>query len=108
MVLSTTISRLSDGKSLLSIWSERVGNDTSFCPFCTLQGLPLAASIDDEQVRLLIFLFVRKKGHVIINERGQTETDLSEPKQQSKLIFRRLTAQSEPCCSIESGPYTLQ
>jgi vesicle transport protein SEC22 len=33
---------------------------------------------------------------------------LQEHKQQSKLIFRRITSNSEPRCSIESGPYTLQ
>ncbi|KWU43302.1 snare-like protein [Rhodotorula sp. JG-1b] len=48
-------------------------------------GLPLAASNDDdEQVR-----------------------PLPEYKQQAKLIFRRLTPQSEPRCSIESGQCTL-
>lgn len=44
-------------------------------------GLALAASIDDEQ----------------------DEAALSEFKQQAKLILRRLTPQSEPQCSIESG-----
>jgi len=48
-------------------------------------ALPLAASVDDEQ----------------------TEQVLQEHKQQSKLIFRRITPNSEPRCSIESGPYTL-
>ncbi|WVQ83077.1 hypothetical protein IAT38_005215 [Cryptococcus sp. DSM 104549] len=48
-------------------------------------GLPLAASVDDES----------------------TEKALTEYKQQSKLIFRRLNANSEPACSIESGAYTL-
>ncbi|KAK8858615.1 hypothetical protein IAR55_002844 [Kwoniella newhampshirensis] len=48
-------------------------------------GLPLAASVDDET----------------------TEKALTEYKQQSKLIFRRLNANSEPACSIESGQYTL-
>ncbi|RSH77537.1 SNAP receptor [Apiotrichum porosum] len=48
-------------------------------------GLPLAASVDDET----------------------TEKALTEYKQQSKLIFRRLTPNSEPACSIESGDYTL-
>ena len=33
---------------------------------------------------------------------------LQEHKQQSKLIFRRITPNAEPRCSIESGPYTLQ
>ncbi|KAJ8592096.1 snare-like protein [Rhizopogon salebrosus TDB-379] len=48
-------------------------------------ALPLAASVDDEQI----------------------EQALQEHKQQSKLIFRRITPNSEPRCSIESGPYTL-
>ncbi|KAF8529254.1 protein transport protein Sec22 [Hysterangium stoloniferum] len=48
-------------------------------------ALPLAASVDDEQ----------------------TEQTLQEHKQQSKLIFRRITPNSEPRCSIESGAYTL-
>ncbi|KAG8956561.1 SNAP receptor [Tulasnella sp. 424] len=48
-------------------------------------ALPLAASVDDEQ----------------------TENDLQEHKQQAKLIFRRITPNSEPRCSIESGAYTL-
>ncbi|KAG6907834.1 hypothetical protein DXG01_007216 [Tephrocybe rancida] len=48
-------------------------------------ALPLAASVDDEQ----------------------TEQSLQEHKQQSKLIFRRITPNSEPRCSIESGQYTL-
>ncbi|KAI0036021.1 protein transport protein Sec22 [Vararia minispora EC-137] len=48
-------------------------------------ALPLAASVDDEQ----------------------TEQKLSEQKQQAKLVFRRLTPQSEPRLSIESGAYTL-
>jgi len=48
-------------------------------------ALPLAASVDDEP----------------------TEQALQEHKQQAKLVFRRITANSEPLCSIESGPYTL-
>ncbi|KAK0453835.1 probable SEC22-synaptobrevin (V-SNARE) [Armillaria ostoyae] len=48
-------------------------------------SLPLAASVDDEQ----------------------TEQTLQEHKQQSKLICRRITPNSEPRCSIESGQYTL-
>ncbi|GAC72309.1 vesicle transporter SEC22 [Moesziomyces antarcticus] len=48
-------------------------------------GLPLAQSVDD----------------------GKTENDLSEHKQQAKLIFRRITPSSEPRCSIESGKFTL-
>ncbi|CAE6439791.1 unnamed protein product [Rhizoctonia solani] len=48
-------------------------------------ALPLAASVDDEE----------------------TEQVLQEYKQQAKLVCRRITPQSEPKCSIESGPYTL-
>ncbi|TDL29157.1 protein transport protein Sec22 [Rickenella mellea] len=48
-------------------------------------ALPLAASVDDEQ----------------------TEQSLQEHKQQAKLVFRRINPNSEPQCSIESGPYTL-
>ncbi|CEP18707.1 hypothetical protein [Parasitella parasitica] len=46
-------------------------------------GLPLAASMDDEQV----------------------ETELAEYKGQAKTIFKRLNINSEPRCSIESGKY---
>ncbi|KAL0949869.1 hypothetical protein HGRIS_009902 [Hohenbuehelia grisea] len=48
-------------------------------------ALPLAASVDDEE----------------------TEQALQEHKQQAKLIFRRISPNSEPRCSIESGSYTL-
>ncbi|KAI0269189.1 protein transport protein Sec22 [Gloeopeniophorella convolvens] len=47
-------------------------------------ALPLAASVDDEQ----------------------TEQVLQEHKQQAKVLFRRITSNSEPRLSIESGPYT--
>ncbi|KAJ1941561.1 SNAP receptor [Kickxella alabastrina] len=48
-------------------------------------GLPLAASMDDEQA----------------------ESELSGYKSQAKAIFKKLNSQSEPMCSIESGPYYL-
>ncbi|PSR73442.1 hypothetical protein PHLCEN_2v10734 [Hermanssonia centrifuga] len=48
-------------------------------------ALPLAATVDDEQ----------------------TEQALQEHKQQAKLVFRRITPNTEPRCSIESGQYTL-
>ncbi|KAF5321893.1 hypothetical protein D9619_001022 [Psilocybe cf. subviscida] len=48
-------------------------------------ALPLAASVDDED----------------------TEQALQEQKQQAKLIFRRITPNVEPRCSIESSQYTL-
>jgi len=38
----------------------------------------------------------------------QTEQALQEHKQQAKVLFRRLTSNSEPRLSIESGPYTHQ
>ncbi|KAL9712541.1 SNAP receptor [Leucoagaricus gongylophorus] len=50
-----------------------------------IDALPLAASVDDEK----------------------TENDLQEHKQQAKVIFRRITPNAEPRCSIESGQYTL-
>lgn len=43
-----------------------------------------------------------------VHLRLQTEKDLGEYKQQSKLIFRKLNEKSEPACSIESGNYILQ
>ncbi|KAJ2724244.1 SNAP receptor [Coemansia sp. Benny D115] len=48
-------------------------------------GLPLAASMDDEQA----------------------ESELAGYKSQAKAIFKKLTPQSETMCSIESGPYFL-
>ncbi|KIX09414.1 uncharacterized protein Z518_00494 [Rhinocladiella mackenziei CBS 650.93] len=50
-----------------------------------LDGLMLAASVDDEQV----------------------ETELAEVKSQAKMIFRRLNRNSEQQASIESGQYSL-
>ncbi|KAI9763976.1 MAG: SNAP receptor [Candelina submexicana] len=50
-----------------------------------LDGLMLAASVDDEQ----------------------SEAELSDIKSQVKIIFRRLDRNSEPRASIESGKFTL-
>ncbi|KAL4884057.1 Longin-like domain-containing protein [Aspergillus karnatakaensis] len=50
-----------------------------------LDGLMLAASVDDEEA----------------------ETELSEIKGQAKMIFRRLSRNSAPQASIESGQYNL-
>lgn len=50
-----------------------------------LDGLMLAASVDDEQA----------------------ETELSEIKSQAKMIFRRMSRNSAPQASIESGQYNL-
>ncbi|KAH2058434.1 hypothetical protein KXW51_004552 [Aspergillus fumigatus] len=49
------------------------------------EGLMLAASVDDEQA----------------------ETELSEIKSQAKMIFRRMSRNSAPQASIESGQYNL-
>jgi len=48
-----------------------------------LDGVPLAASVDDD------------------------EAELGEVKQQTKMIFRRLNQNSEPRASIETGQYTI-
>lgn len=82
MVRSTTIARASD-------------------------ALPLAASVDDEQVSMPSWS-VLATSLTPLRLVIQTETTLQEHKQQAKLIFRRINAQSEPRCSIESDAYTLQ
>ncbi|KAL6719714.1 SNAP receptor [Lecanora helva] len=50
-----------------------------------IDGLMLAASVDDEQA----------------------ETELAEPKTNAKMVIRRLNRNSEPQASIETGQYTL-
>lgn len=65
-------------------------------------GLPLAASVDDNGV-------CPRPGPVTFaNAVSQSEQQLAEPKQQSKLISRRLTEKSEPACSIETGNFMIQ
>ncbi|GJN89455.1 hypothetical protein Rhopal_002441-T1 [Rhodotorula paludigena] len=64
-------------------------------------GLPLAASNDDDEQGS----GRRREGDVEWG--GGDQIKLPEYKQQAKLIFRRLTPQSEPRCSIESGACTL-
>jgi vesicle transport protein SEC22 len=66
-------------------------------------ALPLAASVDDEEVRVHAARKLDTRLDCV-----QTEQKLQEHKQQAKLIFRRITPNSEPRCSIESGQYTLQ
>jgi vesicle transport protein SEC22 len=51
-----------------------------------LDGVPLAASVDDDQ----------------------SEAELAEIKKHVKTISRRLSSNSEPRASIESGPFTIQ
>ena len=63
----------------------------------------MAASVDDEQV---FPMHPYASVHRLTFE--QIESALQEQKQQAKLIFRRITPNAEPRCSIESGPYTLQ
>ena len=63
----------------------------------------MAASVDDEQV---FPMYPYVSVHRLTFE--QIESALQEQKQQAKLIFRRITPNAEPRCSIESGPYTLQ
>ncbi|MCJ1422677.1 SNAP receptor [Sticta canariensis] len=50
-----------------------------------IDGLMLAASVDDEQ----------------------SDAELTEPKQNAKMVIRRLNRNSEPQASIEAGQYTL-
>jgi len=50
-----------------------------------IDGLMLAASVDDEQ----------------------SEAELSEPKSNAKMIIRRLNRNSEPQATIECGKYTI-
>ncbi|KAI9592887.1 Longin-like domain-containing protein [Syncephalis fuscata] len=47
-------------------------------------ALPLAASVDDEQ----------------------SESELTEAKSQAKILFRKLTPNSEPRCSVEANTFT--
>lgn len=68
-------------------------------------GLPLAASMDDEQVRVTwVHSIVISLTCALL----QVETELAEYKAQAKTIFKRLNAHSEPRCSIESGAYVFQ
>jgi vesicle transport protein SEC22 len=62
----------------------------------------LAASVDDEQVRLTLLMQL-----CILADGPQVETELAEVKGQVKMIFRRLNRNSEQQASIESGRYTL-
>jgi vesicle transport protein SEC22 len=50
-----------------------------------VDGLPLAASMDDEESQ-----------------------DLTEFKNQAKLLFKRLSSQQEQRCSLDSPPYIFQ
>ena len=56
-----------------------------------VDGLPLAASMDDEEVNIL----------KLINQ----SVDLTEYKTQAKQLFKRLAYETEQRCTIESAPY---
>lgn len=82
-------------------------------------GLPLAASVDEESVRPFSRASLASSSHPVEHLTDETSLSLSplssqidnaltEHKQQAKLIVRRLSPNSEPLCSIESGAYTLQ
>lgn len=71
-------------------------------------ALPLAASVDDEKVSRTLLSQTGSLTRIRVTYLLQTENDLQEHKQQAKLIFRRITPNAEPRCSIESGQYTLQ
>jgi hypothetical protein len=46
--------------------------------------------------------------HQGVNSQVQTENALQEVKGQVKMVLRRITRNSEPQASIESGPFTIQ
>lgn len=74
----------------------------------------LAASVDEEQVcpaqiatsnPHFLFSYSEKRG---TNRPFKADAELSEPKQNAKMVIRRLDRNSEPQASIEAGQYTLQ
>jgi vesicle transport protein SEC22 len=71
-------------------WTVCIGFFTLFigemAQLTTSKGIPLAATVDDDQA----------------------EAELAEVKRQCKQVFKRLNQHSEPRASIESGPFTLQ
>ncbi|KAI9669819.1 MAG: SNAP receptor [Caeruleum heppii] len=75
-----------------------------------LDGLMLAASVDDEVVSNSLAseapspFLTRKRS---LKKRLKSEAELAEIKTQVKMIFRRLNRNAEPQASIESGPFTI-
>ncbi len=67
-------------------------------------GLPLAASMDDEEVVATV------PSSCTLSEYSNTlkSMDLQEYKNQAKLLFKKLNQSNESKCSIESGPYIFQ
>lgn len=49
-----------------------------------------------------------KKKNIELTDLSQADAELSEPKQNAKMVIRRLDRNSEPQASIEAGQYTLQ
>ncbi|POR31206.1 Protein transport protein sec22, partial [Tolypocladium paradoxum] len=69
-----------------------------------LDGLMLCASVDDEQVRQP----PSPPQQPAPNASSQSEAAaLTEVKQQTRQVLRKLTRTSEPQASIETGPYTM-
>ena len=62
-----------------------------------MDGLPLAASMDDEEGVRTYSLFSMT-----------AQEDLREYKNQAKELLRRMSTSQESRCSIESGVYVLQ
>lgn len=106
MVKSTQIARI-DGTAYPSPVSSSSPNG-KFRLLILGIGLMLAASVDEEQVCLApISSFPTPKNVELIGHL-QADAELSEPKQNAKMVIRRLDRNSEPQASIEAGQYTLQ
>lgn len=105
MVKSTQIARIDGIFCIYELWSTQL---------TAAPGLMLAASVDDEQVGTPDFpreysfgvLFVRTIAKNL--DALQSDAELTEPKQNAKMVIRRLNRNSEPQASIEAGQYTLQ
>lgn len=54
------------------------------------------------------FFLPRQKKIIELTDLSQADAELSEPKQNAKMVIRRLDRNSEPQASIEAGQYTLQ
>jgi hypothetical protein len=73
----------------------------------------LAASVDDEQVRQCLSIprfsfFSLFESWLTPFSPSQAEAELSDVKSQAKMLFKRMSRNSAPEASIESGQYNLQ
>lgn len=74
----------------------------------------LAASVDEEQVcrtqtaTCNPHFIIPTPKNMELTGHSQADAELSEPKQNAKMVIRRLDRNSEPQASIEAGQYTLQ